>query len=130
MKMQTSESSDAPCKEPVALSSEDISKLWPPVCLHEDGVCMKLGGIQEQVLLETRKLGLNNIHETVSCWIPTVAVSVRSRFRSCGNYGGQNATGARFLGVLRFLLPFSFHCLLQVVIIIIIIIIIHHPGTV
>jgi hypothetical protein len=33
--------------------------------------------------------------------------------RACGIYGEQSDTGAGFLGILRFPLPFSFHRLLH-----------------
>jgi hypothetical protein len=39
----------------------------------------------------------------LSC-LPTVAVRVRARIRSCGICGGQSGTGASFLRVLRFTL--------------------------
>jgi hypothetical protein len=41
----------------------------------------------------------------VSHWLPTAAVRVRARVRSCGIWGGQKGTGTGFLRVLRFPLP-------------------------
>jgi hypothetical protein len=45
------------------------------------------------------------IAQAVSCWLPTAAARVRSRFWSSGSCGGQSGTGADFLRVLRFPLP-------------------------
>jgi hypothetical protein len=44
--------------------------------------------------------------QTVSRWLLTVAARVRARIRSCGICGEQSGTGASFLPVLRFPLPF------------------------
>jgi hypothetical protein len=44
----------------------------------------------------------------VSRWLPTAAVRVRARVRSCGICGGQSGNGADFLRVLRFPLPVFF----------------------
>jgi hypothetical protein len=37
--------------------------------------------------------------------LPSAATRVRSQVRSCGIFGGQSGPGARFLQVIRFLLP-------------------------
>jgi hypothetical protein len=49
------------------------------------------------------------IAQAVSRRLATAAARVRARVRSCGICGGQSGTGAGFLWVLRFPLPFSFH---------------------
>jgi hypothetical protein len=46
------------------------------------------------------------IAEAVSHWLPTAAARVQSRIWSSGISGGQSGTGAGFLRVLRFPLPF------------------------
>jgi hypothetical protein len=46
------------------------------------------------------------IAQAVSRWLPTAAARVRSKFGSCGICGGKSDTGAGFLRVLRFPLPF------------------------
>jgi hypothetical protein len=45
------------------------------------------------------------IAQAVSRRLPTAAVPVRARVRSCGLFGGQSDTGAGFLQVLQFPLP-------------------------
>jgi hypothetical protein len=45
------------------------------------------------------------IAQAVSRRLPTAAARVRAQIGSCGIYGGQTSTGARFLRVLRFALP-------------------------
>jgi hypothetical protein len=45
------------------------------------------------------------IAQVVSRRLPTAEVRVRARVWSCGICGGQSGAGARFLRVLRFLLP-------------------------
>jgi hypothetical protein len=47
-----------------------------------------------------------SIAHAVSRRLPTAASRVRARVLSCGNCGGQSGTGAGFLRVLRFPLPF------------------------
>jgi hypothetical protein len=49
------------------------------------------------------------ITQTVSRWLPTEAVRVRSVVWSSGICGGQSGAGAGFLGVLRFSLPIFTH---------------------
>jgi hypothetical protein len=52
-------------------------------------------------------LGLGRaIAQAVSRRLPTAVIRVRSPVKSCGICGGQSGTGAGFLQVLRFLLPF------------------------
>jgi hypothetical protein len=46
------------------------------------------------------------IAQAVSRRLPTAAARVRSHVKSCGICGGQSGTGAGFLRVLRFPLPF------------------------
>jgi hypothetical protein len=43
--------------------------------------------------------------QAISHRLPTAAVRVRDRVRSCGIYNSQSDTGTRFLLVLRFPLP-------------------------
>jgi hypothetical protein len=45
------------------------------------------------------------IAQAISRWLPTVAVRVRARVRSCGICDEQSGTGTGFLRVLRFSLP-------------------------
>jgi hypothetical protein len=46
------------------------------------------------------------IAEAVSRWLPTAAARVQSRVWPSGICGGQSGSGAGFLRVLRFPLPF------------------------
>jgi hypothetical protein len=45
------------------------------------------------------------IAQAISRRLPTAAARVRAQVRLCGIYGEQSGMGARFLRVLRFLLP-------------------------
>jgi hypothetical protein len=56
--------------------------------------------------LELRIESSRAIAQAVSRWLPTAAARVRSQVRLCGICGVQSGTGAGFLRVLRFPLPF------------------------
>jgi hypothetical protein len=68
------------------------------------------------------------IAQAVSRWLPTAAVWDSRPGRHVGFCGGQSGARAGFLRVLWFLLPNSFHQLLQKIIFIIIIIINQSSG--
>jgi hypothetical protein len=68
------------------------------------------------------------IAQAVSRSLPTAVVRGSRPDRHVGFCGGQSGAGARFLRVLRFPLPNSFHQLLQKIFIIIIIIIINQSS--
>jgi hypothetical protein len=53
-----------------------------------------------------------SVAQAVSRRLPTEAVRVQSRFKSCGICSGQSGTGAGFLHVLRIPLPivYSTNC--------------------
>jgi hypothetical protein len=62
---------------------------------------------------------VNQIYKPAASKLPTAAARVRSQVRSCGICGGQSATGAGFLQVLRFPLPIlSTNCSIIIIIII------------
>jgi hypothetical protein len=58
------------------------------------------------VMLEYKQFD-RAVVQTVYRQLPTAAARFQSRVSSCGIYGGQSGTWARFLRLLRFPLPVS-----------------------